>query len=191
MIPVMTNVDKSGRESLDVISLEFKDRVIYLIDEITSAGATETISQLHQLDKSRGEITLYINSPGGSLTAGLAIVDAIRLCRNSVSTVATGIAASTAAIILACGEPGKRFITENCDIMIKQPGGDSRGQASDILIYRDHIIDTRSKINRLLSAATGKCVEEIAADTERETWFTSSGAVQYGIADAVMAKNDI
>lgn len=191
MIPVMTNVDKSGRESLDVISLEFKDRVIYLIDEITSGSATETISQLHQLDKSRGEITLYINSPGGSLTAGLAIVDAIRLCRNSVSTVATGIAASTAAIILACGEPGKRFITENCDIMIKQPGGDSRGQASDILIYRDHIIDTRSKINRLLSAATGKCVEKIAADTERETWFTSSGAVQYGIADAVMAKNDI
>lgn len=186
MIPTTINTTKQGREAMDIISLEYADRNIYLIGKINDENSTETIAQLRQLDKTDGDITLRINSPGGSVSAGLAILDQINLCKNDVCTVATGVAASMGAFLLSCGAKGKRHITENCDVMIHQPLGGVQGQASDIELNCNHIMYTKRKLNSILSKNTGKDIETINKDTDRDNWLSAQEAVEYGLADGVI-----
>lgn len=186
MVPTKINTTKSGREAMDVLSLEYADRNIYLIGDINDASSTEVIAQLRQLDKTNGDITLWINSPGGSVSAGLAIMDCIDLCKNDVSTVSTGLAASMGAFLLSCGTPGKRHITKNCDVMIHQPLGGAQGQASDIELVAKHILRTKQRLNTILSKNTGKDIETISRDTDRDNWLSAEEAVEYGLADSVM-----
>lgn len=188
MVPSKVNITKTGREAMDVISLEFADRNIYLIGEITDESATEIIAQIHQLDKNNGDITLWINSPGGSVSAGLAIMDCMKLCRNDIVTVATGIAASMGAFLLSCGAPGKRRVTERCDIMIHQPLGGAQGQASDIELVCNHILRTKQRLNAILAENTGKDIRDISRDTDRDNWLSAEEAVAYGLADEIMKK---
>lgn len=185
MIPTKVNVTKSGREAMDVLSLEYADRNIYLIGEVNDEAAAEIIAQLHQLDKTPGDITLWINSPGGSVSAGLSILDCMTACRNDVSTVATGMAASMGAFLLSCGAKGKRFVTANCDVMIHQPLGGAQGQASDIELVCGHLLRTKRKLNAILAANTGKDIEQIARDTDRDNWLSADQAVEYGLADKI------
>ena len=190
MIPTVINVSKSGREGLDLLSYDFtKNRRIYLFSEITDAVALETIVQLDYLDNAGNEdITVYINSPGGSVSAGFAIVDAMNRCKCDIVTICTGMAASMGAFILSCGTKGKRFATPLSEIMIHQPLGGAKGQASDIKIHADHILYIRGKMNRMLSEMTNQPLEVIERDTERDNFMSAEQAKEYGLIDKVISK---
>ena len=189
MLPNTTKITKEGRTQLDLYSDSVNSyREIWLIDEINTASATEIILQLRHLDRTSGDIKLFINSTGGSVTAGMSIVDAIRSCKNDVSTICTGMAASMGAFILSCGTRGKRYVTPLSEVMIHQPLGGTQGQASDILITAEHIKKTKDKINRILSENTGKPIEEIARDCDRDYYMDAEEAVAYGICDKIYGK---
>ena len=189
MLPSYTKNTKEGRTQVDYYSDAVNSyREIWLIDEINTATATEIIVQLRHLDRTNGDIKLFINSPGGSVTAGMAIVDAINNCRNDVCTICTGIAASMGAFILSCGTKGKRYITPLSEVMIHQPLGGAQGQASDIELIANHIVKTKHKINKILSENTGKSIEVIAKDCDRDYYMDASEAIEYGICDLIYDK---
>lgn len=188
MIPSVISVSKSGKEGLDLLSYEFiKNRTIYLFSEVTDEVAVEIISQLEYLDNTGGEeIKLLINSPGGSVSAGFAIVDAIHRCKCDVSTICTGMAASMGAFILSCGAKGKRFATPLSEIMIHQPLGGAQGQASDIQLAADHITKVKNKLHGILAKNTGQSIETISKDCDRDYWMEAEEALKYGLVDGIL-----
>ena len=175
MIPSIVKITKSGKESLDLLSYDFlENRRIWIVGEINDSLATEVITQIEYLDTySSGDIYIYINSPGGSVTAGFAIVDAMSKSKNDIVTVCTGIAASMGAFILSCGTKGKRFATALSEVMIHQPIGGVQGQASDIELTANHIIRIKNTLNSILATNTEQPLEIITRDTDRDTYLTA------------------
>ena len=188
MIPVITVCDKQGRSSTDLLSLDFfENRKIHLTGEINDNLADEIIVQIeHLAAKSREDITIVINSPGGSVSAGLAIYDAMNRCGCDVRTVCTGIAASMGAFLLSSGTRGKRFCTPMSEVMIHQPLGGVQGQASDIQRAAEHIVVIKEKLNRILARNTGKSVDTVAKDTDRDTYLSAEEALEYGLVDSLL-----
>lgn len=187
---MITNVSKAGKEHVDLLSHDFvNNRRIFIFEEITPKLAMEVISQLEYLDKQgKEDITLFINSDGGRVDAGYAIVDAMNRCKADVATVCTGMAASMGAFILAAGAKGKRFCTPLSEVMIHQPVGGASGQATDIELVAEHIARTKKQIYKLLSDYTGQSEKRIAADCERDYYITAEKAVEYGIVDKVLGE---
>ena len=179
-----------GERSYDIYSRLLNDRIIMLTEEVNNTTASLIVAQLLYLegqDPSK-DISLYINSPGGSVTDGLSIYDTMQYIKCDVSTICMGLAASMGAFLLAAGTKGKRFALPNSDIMIHQPSGGAKGQATDIMIHADHIIQTKKRLNEILSEKTGQPLEVIARDTERDNFMTAAQAKDYGIVDQVIYK---
>ncbi len=188
LLPMVIQNTASGERAFDIFSRLLNDRIVFISDEIDDATATLVVAQLLYLESMDPEkdIYLYINSPGGSITDGMAIFDTMNYIRCDVSTICVGMAASMGAFLLAAGAKGKRFALPNSEIMIHQPLGGTRGQATDIKIHADHILKTREKLNKLLSKNTGKSIDEITRDTERDNWLTAEEAKEYGLVDKVI-----
>lgn len=185
-MPTATKVNKQGKDSTDTICSEFAQRRIYLFDEVNKDSALSIISQINYLNENgSGDITLFINSPGGSVADGLAIYDAILRSKCDVSTVCTGMAASMGAFLLAAGTKGKRFVTPMSEVMIHQPLSGMQGQASDLEIAANHVIRIKKKLNLVLAEKTGRSYDEIARDTDRDNWLSAEEAISYGIADGM------
>ena len=183
-----------GERSYDIYSRLLKERIIFLSDEVNDVTASLTVAQLLFLDAEDPgkDIFLYINSPGGSVTAGMGIFDTMNYIKSDVCTICVGMAASMGAFLLAAGAKGKRYALPNSTIMIHQPLGGFQGQASDMKIHAEHIIKTKAKLNRILSERTGKSLEQIEKDTDRDNFLDSDEAKSYGIIDDVMSSiNDI
>ena len=179
-----------GERSYDIYSRLLNDRIIFLADEVNDATASLVVAQLLYLEAQDPDrdISLYINSPGGSVTAGMAIYDTMNYIKCDVSTICIGMAASMGAFLLSSGAKDKRFALPNSEIMIHQPLGGAQGQASDIKIHADHILKTRDTLNSILAANTGKPIEVIAADTERDNFMSAAAAVEYGLIDKVVER---
>lgn len=189
LIPTVIEKSSNGERAYDIYSRLLKDRIIILSGEITDASANIVVGELLYLDSlNHDDISLYINSPGGSITAGMAIYDTMNFIKSDVSTICMGMAASMGAFLLAGGAKGKRFALPNSEIMIHQPLGGARGQATDIKIHAEHILKIKDKLNRMLSENTGKPLEVIAADTERDNFMSADEAVEYGLIDSVIVK---
>ena len=190
LVPYVVEQTGNGERSYDIFSRLLNDRIIVLSDEVNDATASLVIAQLLYLESQDPEkdISLYINSPGGSVSAGLAIYDTMQYIKCDVSTICMGMAASMAAFLLAAGEKGKRYALPNAEIMIHQPLGGAKGQATEIILAADHIKKTRENLNRMLSENTGKPLEQIEKDTERENFMSADEAMEYGIVDKVIAK---
>ena len=190
LVPYVVEQTSKGERSYDIFSRLLDDRIIVLSDEVNDATASLEIPQLLYLVGTDAEkdINLYINSPGGSATAGLAIYDTLQYIKSDGSTICMGIAASTGAFLLSSGQKGKRFALPNSEIMIHQPLGGAKGQATEILIAADHIKRTRENLNRILSENTGKPLEIIEKDTERDNFMTATEAMEYGLVDKVITK---
>lgn len=188
LVPMVIEQTSKGERSYDIYSRLLKERIIFLADEVNDVTASLVVAQLLFLDAEDPgkDIFLYINSPGGSVTAGMAIFDTMNYIKSDVSTICVGMAASMGAFLLAAGAKGKRYALPNSTIMIHQPLGGTRGQASDIKIHADHIIQTREKLNKILSERTGKPIEQVEKDTDRDNFLTSDQAKDYGIIDEVM-----
>lgn len=186
MLPSTTKITKEGRINTDLYSDTVNSqREIWLGEEVTDASAEEIVIQLRHLDRTKGDIKLFINSPGGSVSAGMAIVDQMKLCKNDISTICLGRASSMAAFILSCGTKGKRYAGSLSEIMIHQPLGGAQGQATEILIAAEQIKKTRERINRILSENTSQPMEKVAADCERDYFMDADEAVKYGICDGI------
>ena len=190
LVPHVIEQTNRGERSYDIFSRLLSDRIIVLSDEVNDATASLVVAQLLFLEGQDPEkdISLYINSPGGSVTAGMAIYDTMQYVKCDVSTICMGMAASMGAFLLSSGAKGKRFALPNSEIMIHQPLGGAQGQATEIKIVADHILRTREKLNRILAANTGKSIEEIARDTERDNYLTADEALAYGLVDKVLYK---
>ena len=195
LVPYVIEQSAKGERSYDIFSRLLKDRIIFLGEQVDSASAGVVIAQMLFLESEdpEKEIHLYINSPGGSITDGMAIVDTMNYISCPVSTICVGLAASFGAVLLANGEKGKRFATPNSEILIHQPliggqGGGISGQATEIKIYSDHMMKTREKLNKLLSEKTGQPIEVINRDTERDNYMTAEEALKYGLIDGIMDK---
>ncbi len=190
LIPYVIEQTSRGERSYDIYSRLLGDRIVFLGEEVTDVSANVIIAQLLFLeaDDPSKDIHLYINSPGGSVTAGMAIYDTMNYIKCDVSTICMGMAASMGAFLLAGGAKGKRFALPNSEIMIHQPSGGARGQASDIKIVADNIIKTRQRLNEILAANTGKPIEDIARDTERDNFMTAEEAKAYGLIDEIVTK---
>ncbi len=190
MIPYVVEQTNHGERSYDIYSRLLNDRIIVLGEEVNDVTASLVVAQLLYLEAvdPDKDIQLYINSPGGSVSAGLAIYDTMQYIKCDVSTICIGMAASMGAFLLAGGAKGKRYALPNAEIMIHQPSGGSQGQATEIEIAAKHILMIREKLNRILAENTGKSYEEIAAATERDNWMTADEACEYGIIDKVMSK---
>lgn len=191
-IPTVKRITKNGPETMDLFTysfLEYKD--IYISEPITDELATAVIAQMKYLNQDEGDIHLYINSPGGSVTAGMAIFDAIRRSRNDVTTICTGMAASMGAFLLAAGTKGKRMATPQAEIMIHQPLGGAQGQASDIELIARHIAITKQNLNKILAENTGRTVSEVAKDCDRDYYLSAEEALKYGLIDSILHKNDL
>ena len=189
-IPYFVEQTSRGERSYDIYSRLLNDRIIMLTEEVNNTTASLIVAQLLYLegqDPSK-DISLYINSPGGSVTDGLSIYDTMQYIKCDVSTICMGLAASMGAFLLAAGTKGKRFALPNSDIMIHQPSGGAKGQATDIMIHADHIIQTKKRLNEILSEKTGQPLEVIARDTERDNFMTAAQAKDYGIVDQVIYK---
>lgn len=188
LIPMVVQNTASGERAFDIFSRLLNDRIVFISDEIDDATATLVVAQLLYLESvdSEKDIYLYINSPGGSITAGMAIYDTMNYVKCDVSTICVGMAASMGAFLLSAGAKGKRFALPNGEVMIHQPLGGTSGQATDIKIHAEHILKTREKLNRLLSENTGKSIEEISSDTERDNWLSAEEAKEYGLIDEVI-----
>ena len=187
-MPYVVEQDGRGERSYDIFSRLLKDRIIMLNDEVNSTTASLVVAQLLFLegqDPSK-DISLYINSPGGSVTDGLAIFDTMNYIKCDVSTICMGMAASMGAFLLAAGTKGKRLALPNSDIMIHQPSGGAKGQATDIMIHADHILRTKKKLNTILAEKTGQPYDVIARDTERDNFMTAQQAMEYGLIDKVI-----
>ncbi len=189
LIPTVIEKNDIGERAYDIYSRLLKDRIIILNGEITDSTANVIVAQLLYLDSlDNSDISLYINSPGGSITAGMAIYDTMNLIKSDVSTICVGIAASMAAFILAVGKRGKRFILPNAEVMIHQPLGGVQGQATEIKIAAERILKLKHKLNSILSDATGKSIDVIDNDTERDNFMDSKDALKYGLVDKVLEK---
>ena len=193
LVPYVIEQTSKGERSYDIFSRLLKDRIIFLSEDVNSASASLVVAQLLFLESEDPdkEISLYINSPGGSITDGMGIVDTMNYIKCPVSTICVGLAASFGAVLLANGEKGKRFATPNAEILIHQPligGNGIAGQTTEIKIQADHMIKTREKLNKLLSDKTGQSIETIERDTERDKWMTAEEALEYGLIDGIMDK---
>ena len=193
LVPYVIEQTAKGERSYDIFSRLLKDRIIFLGEDVNSTTASLVIAQLLFLESEDPdrEISLYINSPGGSITDGMGIVDTMNYIKCPVSTICVGLAASFGAVLLANGEKGKRFATPNAEILIHQPligGNGIAGQTTEIKIQAEHMIKTREKLNKLLSDRTGQSIETIEKDTERDHWMTAEEALQYGLIDGIMNK---
>ncbi len=190
LVPYVVEQTSKGERSYDIFSRLLDDRIIVLSDEVNDATASLVIAQLLYLEGKDAEkdINLYINSPGGSVTAGLAIYDTMQYIKSDVSTICMGMAASMGAFLLSSGQKGKRFALPNAEIMIHQPLGGAKGQATEILIAADHIKRTRENLNRILAENTGKPLEQIGKDTDRDNFMTAEEAMNYGLVDKVITK---
>ena len=188
VIPYVIEQTSRGERSYDIYSRLLKERIIFLGEEVTDASASVIIAQLLFLEGEDPEkdIHLYINSPGGSVTAGMAIYDTMQYIKCDVSTICIGMAASMGSFLLAGGAKGKRYALPNSEIMIHQPSGGARGQATEIRIAAENILRTRKKLNEILAANTGKPVEVIEADTERDNYMTAEQALEYGLVDVIV-----
>ena len=190
LVPYVIEQTNRGERSYDIFSRLLSDRIIVLSDEVNDATASLVVAQLLFLEGQDPEkdISLYINSPGGSVTAGMAIYDTMQYVKCDVSTICMGMAASMGAFLLSSGAKGKRIALPNSEIMIHQPLGGAQGQATEIKIIADHILRTREKLNRILAENTGRSIEEIARDTERDNYLSAEAAREYGLVDKVLYK---
>lgn len=190
MIPYVIEQTGRGERSYDIFSRLLNDRIIMLHDQVNDATASVIIAQLLYLEGQDPEkdINFYINSPGGSVSAGMAIYDTMQYIKCDVSTICMGMAASMGAFLLAAGTKGKRLALPNSEIMIHQPLGQAQGQATDILIHANHIEKTRANLNKILSENTGKPLEVIQRDTERDNFMSAAEAAEYGLIDKVITK---
>ena len=190
LVPYVIEQTSRGERSYDIYSRLLKDRIIFLSDEVNDATASVIVAQLLFLDAEDPEkdINFYINSPGGSITAGLAIYDTMQHIKADVSTICVGMAASMGAFLLSGGAKGKRFALPNSEVMIHQPLGGARGQATDIKIQAERILKMKQDLNQMLAEHTGQPIEVIAQDTERDNFMTAEEAKAYGLIDAVVSK---
>lgn len=190
LVPYVVEQTGRGERSYDIFSRLLNDRIILLNEEVNSASAGVIVAQLLYLEgqDASKDISLYINSPGGSVTDGLAIYDTMQYIKCDVSTICLGMAASMGAFLLAAGTQGKRYALPNAEIMIHQPSGGAKGQATDISIHANHILKTKEKLNKILSEKTGQSFETIAKDTERDNFMSAQEAQAYGLIDKVIEK---
>lgn len=188
LIPYVIEQTGQGERSYDIYSRMLKDRIIFIDEEITDHLASVVVAQILFLEAedSEKDICIYINSPGGSVTAGLAIYDTIKYVKPEISTICVGLAASMGAFLLAAGTKGKRFALPNAEIMIHQPLGGASGQAEDIRIHAEHILKIRENMNRMLSENTGQPLEKIEKDVDRDNFMSSYEAAEYGLIDKVL-----
>ena len=188
VIPYVVEQTGRGERSYDIFSRLLNDRIIMLNEEVNSTSAGLVVAQLLYLEgqDSEKDINLYINSPGGSVSDGLAIFDTMNYIKCDVSTICMGLAASMGAFLLAAGAKGKRYALPNSEIMIHQPSGGAKGQATDINIHAQHILKTKAKLNKILAERTGQTVEQIANDTERDNFMSAEEALKYGLIDKIM-----
>ena len=191
LVPMVIEQSSRGERSFDIFSRLLNDRIIFLSDEVNDTTAALVIAQLLYLESvdPDKDISFYINSPGGSVTAGMAIYDTMQFVKCDVSTICLGMAASMGAFLLAAGAKGKRIALPHSEIMIHQPLGGSKGQVSDVLIHTELLLRTRQTLNELLAANTGKTVEEIARDTERDNFMTAKQALEYGLIDKIIERH--
>ena len=190
LVPYVVEQTSRGERSYDIFSRLLNERIIMLSDEVNDATASLVVAQLLYLEGQDPDkdIHLYINSPGGSISAGMAIYDTMQFIKCDVSTICIGMAASMGSFLLAAGAKGKRMTLPNSEIMIHQPLGGTRGQATDIKIHADHILKTRANLNRILSEVTGQPLEVIERDTERDNFMTAQEAANYGLVDRVITR---
>ena len=193
LVPYVIEQTGRGERSYDIFSRLLKDRIIFLSEDVNHVTASLIIAQMLFLESEDPdkEISFYINSPGGSITDGMAIVDTMNYIKCPVSTICVGLAASMGSVLLTCGAKGKRFATPNSEILIHQPligGGGLSGQTTEIKIHADHMVKTREKLNKLLSDRTGQSLETIQRDTERDNYMTAEEALKYGLIDGIMDK---
>ena len=193
LVPMVVEQTSRGERSYDIYSRLLNDRIIFLADEVNDTTASLVVAQLLYLEAQDPDkdIYFYINSPGGSISAGMSIYDTMNYIKCDVSTICIGMAASMGAFLLSSGAKGKRFALPNSEIMIHQPLGGMQGQASDIKIHADHILKIRDKLNRLLSEQTGKPLKTIEKDTERDNFMSADEAQTYGLIDKVITKKEI
>lgn len=194
LVPMVVEQTGRGERSYDIFSRLLEDRIIFLADQINDATASLVVAQLLYLESKDPDkdIQLYIDSPGGSITAGMAIYDTMQYIKCDVSTICIGMAASMGAFLLASGTKGKRFCLPNSEVMIHQPliSGGLSGQATDIKIYSDHLVKTKEKMNRTLAELTGKTYEQVAEDTERDNFMSAEEAKAYGLVDDVIVRKN-
>ena len=189
-IPYVIEQTSRGERSYDIYSRLLQDRIIFLSDEVNDTTASLIVAQLlflDSVDKDK-DISFYINSPGGSISSGMAIYDTMQMVHADVATYCVGMAASLGAFLLAGGAKGKRYILPNAEVMIHQPLGGTQGQATDIKIQAEHILKIKQRMNRILSENTGKDISVIEQDTERDNWLTADEAVSYGLVDKIVTK---
>ena len=188
LVPYVIDQTSRGERSYDIYSRLLKDRIIFLGEEVTDVSANIVVAQLLFLEAEDPgkDIQLYINSPGGSVTAGMAIYDTMNYIKSDVSTICIGMAASMGAFLLSGGTKGKRFALPNAEIMIHQPSGGSRGMASDMKIVADQILKTKQKLNEILAKNTGKPIDVIERDTDRDNYMTAQEALEYGLIDSII-----
>ena len=193
LVPVVVEQTSRGERSYDIYSRLLNDRIIFLSDEVNDVTASLVVAQLLYLEAQDPDkdIYLYINSPGGSISSGMAIYDTMNYIKCDVCTICVGMAASMGAFLLSSGAKGKRFALPNAEVMIHQPLGGTRGQATDIKIHTDHILRIRAKLNTLLSQQTGKPLKTIERDTERDNFMTAEEACEYGLVDKVITKKEL
>ena len=192
LVPMVVEQTSRGERSYDIYSRLLNDRIIFLADEVNDVTASLVVAQMLYLEVEDPDkdIALYINSPGGSVTAGMAIYDTMNYIKCDVSTICIGMAASMGAFLLSSGAKGKRFALPNSEIMIHQPLGGMQGQATDIKIHADHIIRVRERMNRIYAEQTGQTVEQIEKDTNRDNFLTAEEACRYGLIDRVISKRE-
>jgi len=191
LVPYVIEQTNRGERSYDIYSRLLKDRIIFLSEEVNDVTASLVVAQLLFLEAEAPDkdINFYINSPGGSITAGMAIYDTMRYLKSDVSTICVGIAASMGAFLLAGGQKGKRLALPNSEVLIHQPAmGGLRGQATDLQIHAEHILRTKEKMNKILAANTGRTLEEITRDTDRDFYMTAEEALDYGIIDRIITR---
>ena len=191
LVPTVIEQSSRGERAFDIYSRLLKDRIIFLGEEVTDVSANLIVSQLLFLESEDPgkDIQMYINSPGGSVSAGMAIYDTMQYIKCDVSTICLGMAASMGAFLLAGGAKGKRFALPHSTIMIHQPSGGSQGQATDMKIVAEHILKTKARMNRLMAEHTGQPVEKVEADTERDNWMTAEEAKAYGLIDEIITNH--
>ena len=191
-IPYVIEQNSRGERSYDIYSRLLKDRIVFLGEEVNEVTASLIVAQLLFLESEDPgkDIHLYINSPGGSVTAGMAIYDTMQYIKCDVSTICIGMAASMGAFLLAGGQKGKRFALPNAEVMIHQPLGGAKGQATEIEIAAKNILKTKEKLNRMLAENTGKSYEQVCADTERDHWLDAKEALDYGLVDEIITKKE-
>ncbi len=191
LVPIIVDKEHNGERSYDIFSRLLKDRIIFLSGEINDDVANTIVSELLYLDSlSHDDISLYINSPGGSITSGMAIYDTMNLIKSDVSTICVGMAASMAAFLLSCGTKGKRYILPNAEVMIHQPLGGASGQATEIKIAAERILKLRTKLNTILAKNTNQPLEKVEEDTERDYFLSSEEAKNYGLVDKIITKKE-